>query len=228
MLGQWRPDPFGAALACVLLLLWWRPSAPPRPRGRSLQLLLGAAALVLLTSGPLNVYGKVLVSAHVLQHVLLLVPAGVLLGCAMTVPPRLRTLLEGRWPLAALLAAAGPLLLAACYISPPLLRAALDSHAAHLALQLLALAAGAHPRGDLPAPLLGVRARVGGVGAGEREPCLQARVAAGGVHVVDVVLDEGAQAQALGLQDDGGQDRARWAQGGHGELPGSQDSVPQA
>ena len=37
----------------------------------------------------------------------------------------------------------GPLLLAACYISPPLLRAALDSHAAHLALQLLALAAGA-------------------------------------------------------------------------------------
>lgn len=143
VLGQWRPDPFGAALACVLLLLWWRPSAPPRPRGRSLQLLLGAAALVLLTSGPLNVYGKVLVSAHVLQHVLLLVPAGVLLGCAMTIPPRLRTLLEGRWPLAALLAAAGPLLLAACYISPPLLRAALDSHAAHLALQLLALAAGA-------------------------------------------------------------------------------------
>ena len=143
VLGQWRPEPFGAALACVLLLLWWRPSAPPRPRGRSLQLLLGAVALVLLTSGPLNVYGKVLISAHVLQHVLLLVPAGVLLGCAMTIPPRLRTLLEGRWPLAALLAAAGPLLLAACYISSPLLRAALDSHAAHLALQLLALAAGA-------------------------------------------------------------------------------------
>ena len=142
VLTQWRPDPFGLALACVLVLVWWRPSAPERSRGRGLALVLGGAALVLLTSGPLNVYSKVLFSAHLLQHVLLLVPAGVLLGCAATVPTRLRTAVAGRWPLAALLGAAGPLLLGAVYVTP-LLRLALDSHAAHLALQLLALGAGA-------------------------------------------------------------------------------------
>jgi len=139
---QWRPDPFGMALACVLVLVWWRPSAPARGRTRSVLLVLGAAALVLLTSGPLNVYGKVLISAHVLQHVLLLLPAGVLLGCVATVPPRLRTLLGDRWWLAAPVAALGPALLVAAYVGPAL-RLALDGHAAHLALQLLALGAGA-------------------------------------------------------------------------------------
>jgi putative copper export protein/cytochrome c oxidase assembly factor CtaG len=142
-LTQWRPDPFGLALACVLILIWWRPSAPPRPRARTVMLVLGAISLVLLTSGPLNVYSKVLLSAHVLQHVLLLLPAGVLLGCAATAPSWLRTALSGRWPLAALAAAAGPLLIGAVYLIPPALRIALDSHAAHLALQMLALAAGA-------------------------------------------------------------------------------------
>ena len=140
---QWRPDPFGMALACVLILIWWRPSAPARPRARTVMLVLGAVVLVLLTSGPLNVYSKVLLSAHVLQHVLLLLPAGVLLGCAATVPSWLRIQLSGRWPLAALAAAAGPALLGAVYAIPPALRLALDSHAAHLALQMLALAAGA-------------------------------------------------------------------------------------
>ena len=140
---QWRPDPFGMALACVLILIWWRSSAPARPRARTVMLVLGAVVLVLLTSGPLNVYSKVLLSAHVLQHVLLLLPAGVLLGCAATVPSWLRIPLSGRWPLAALAAAAGPALLGAVYAIPPALRLALDSHAAHLALQMLALAAGA-------------------------------------------------------------------------------------
>ena len=142
VLAAWRPDPFGMALACVLVLLWWRPSAPPRSRSQSLALVLGAAATVLITSGPLNVYGKVLISAHVLQHLLLVVCAGVLLGAAMTIPSWLRAVVGGRWWAGALLAAVGPLLLITVYVSP-LLRLALDGHAAHLALQMLAVAAGA-------------------------------------------------------------------------------------
>ncbi|WP_394215366.1 CopD family protein [Brachybacterium vulturis] len=141
VLGAWRPAPFGMALACALVLLWWRPSAPPRPRAQSLRLVLGALALVLLTSGPWNVYGKVLISAHVLQHLLLMVPAGLLLGSVCLVPRRLRAVVGGRWWVAMLLAALGPVLLIAVYLGP-LLRPALDGHAAHLALQLLALAAG--------------------------------------------------------------------------------------
>lgn len=141
VLTAWRPDPFGMALACVLMLFWWRPRAPHRPRTHSLCLVLGAAALVLLTSGPLNVYGKVLVSAHVLQHVLLMVAAGALIGAAWQVPRRLRGAVAARWWLAPLLAIAGPLMLVAGYVSP-FLRVALDGHAAHLLLQLTALAGG--------------------------------------------------------------------------------------
>ncbi|MBB5830464.1 CopD family protein [Brachybacterium aquaticum] len=142
VLTQWRPDPFGMALACVLVLAWWRPTAPERPRRDSAMLVVGAALLVLLTSGPLNVYGKVLISAHVLQHLLLLVPAGVLIGAAMPVPSRLRALVGGRWWAAALLALAGPALLVLAYIGP-FLRVSLDGHAAHLALQMLSLGGGA-------------------------------------------------------------------------------------
>ena len=141
VLTAWRPDPFGIALACVLVLVWWRARAPHRSRAQNLRLLTGAAVLVLVTSGPLNVYGKVLVSAHVLQHVLLMLPAGVLLGSVGAVPQRLRALCDGRWWAAVLLALAGPSLLIIGYVSP-FLRLALDGHAAHLALQLLALAGG--------------------------------------------------------------------------------------
>lgn len=141
VLTAWRPDPFGIALACVLVLVWWRARAPHRSRAQNLRLLTGAAVLVLVTSGPLNVYGKVLVSAHVLQHVLLMLPAGVLLGSVGAVPQRLRALCDGRWWAAVLLALAGPSLLIIGYVSP-FLRPALDGHAAHLALQLLALAGG--------------------------------------------------------------------------------------
>lgn len=141
VLTQWRPDPFGMALACVLLLAWWRPTAPARERAASIRLVAGAAVLVLLTSGPLNVYSKVLISAHVLQHVLLLVLAGALMGSAVTVPAALRVLVRSRTWLAALLAAAPVAMLAGAYAGP-LLRLALDSHVAHLGLQMLALGGG--------------------------------------------------------------------------------------
>lgn len=141
VLTQWRPDPFGMALACVLLLAWWRPTAPSRERAASIRLVAGAAVLVLLTSGPLNVYSKVLISAHVLQHVLLLVLAGALIGSAVTVPTALRVLVRSRTWLAALLVAAPVAMLAGAYAGP-LLRLALDSHVAHLGLQMLALGGG--------------------------------------------------------------------------------------
>lgn len=142
VLTAWRPDPFGMALACVMVLVWWRPTAPRRPRAQSRSLLVAAVALVLLTSGPLNVYSKVLVSAHVLQHLLLMIAVGALLGSVGAVPQRLRSLIGGRWWLAVLLTLLGPVVLIAGYVSP-FLRVALDGHAAHLALQMLALAGGA-------------------------------------------------------------------------------------
>ncbi|MGP5089645.1 CopD family protein [Brachybacterium tyrofermentans] len=141
VLTAWRPDPFGMMLACVLLLVWWRPRGPRRDRAASIRLVLGGLTLVLLTSGPLNVYGKVLVSAHLLQHVLLLAVAGVLIGSAVTIPGLLRRLLAPRVWLAALVAAAPVALLGAAYAGP-FLRIALDGHAAHLALQMLALCGG--------------------------------------------------------------------------------------
>src|SRR5699024_846325 len=118
VLGAWRPAPFGMALACVLVLLWWRPTAPARTRAGTLRLLLGAATLVLLTSGPLNVYGKVLISAHALQHVLLVVPAGVLLGSVLLMPTALRGAITRRWWLAVPCAAAGPAVLIGIYLGP--------------------------------------------------------------------------------------------------------------
>src|SRR5690625_4268410 len=61
---QWRPDPMGIALACVLMLIWWRPQGPARDRSATIRLLLGCAALLLATNGALNVYAKVLISVH--------------------------------------------------------------------------------------------------------------------------------------------------------------------
>lgn len=142
LLTAWRPDPLGLALACALLLVWWRPQAPARPhRGRTL-LLAGAFALVLLTSGPLAVYSKVLASAHLVLHAGLVV-VGLVLGAAWPLPSRLRERLAARgWvaPLLAAIAAAAPVI---AYAQPRLLRLALDSHVAHVGLQLLALTVGA-------------------------------------------------------------------------------------
>ncbi|MFC7375205.1 CopD family protein [Brachybacterium sp. GCM10030268] len=158
VLTAWRPAPFGMMLACVLLLVWWRPRGPQRTRSASIRLVLGAAVLVALTSGPLNVYSKVLVSAHLLQHVLLLAVVGVLLGTALAVPARLRRALSGRHWLAALVAGAPVALLAGVYAGP-LLRIALEGHAGHLVLQVLALTGGAVVTFAVRS-LAGVRARI--------------------------------------------------------------------
>ncbi|MDN5685980.1 MAG: cytochrome c oxidase assembly protein, partial [Brachybacterium sp.] len=142
VLTAWRPAPFGMLLACVMVLVWWRPRGPQRDRAASRRLVLAGVVLVLLTSGPLNVYSKVLVSAHLLQHALLLAVVGVLLGSVVTVPSPARRMVARRWWLAALIAAVPVALLGAVYAGP-FLRPALDGHAAHLALQMLALTGGA-------------------------------------------------------------------------------------
>ena len=142
VLGQWRPAPFTMALAAVVLLVWWRASAPRRTRGQDVRMLLGLAALVLLTNGPTEVYATVTSSVHLLEHALLAAVAGVLIGSALVVPERWRGL-RGRTQLLLLLPAAVPVLVVgAVYGVSPLLLIALDAHPAHLALQLLSLLVG--------------------------------------------------------------------------------------
>ncbi len=142
ILTAWRPDPFGMALACVIALLWWRPAGPSRPKTASARLVAGLVVLVLVTSGPLNVYGKVLVSAHLLQHALLFAGAGALIGSAVAVPAVFAVLQRHlRWA-GPLLAAVPLLVVIGWYIQPTLLRAALDGHAMHLLLQTLCFAGG--------------------------------------------------------------------------------------
>ncbi|MFC0673972.1 CopD family protein [Brachybacterium hainanense] len=154
LLATWRPDAFALAAAAALLLIWWRPSGPVRPM-RSTRLLLGAcAAMVLITSSAVAVYAKVLFSAHLLEHVLLLLLVGPPLGALLTLPETLRSRwapvpgAQPSWPRVLVTAGLGtaPLLvLAGIYATPRLLRPALEGHAPHLMLLLLATIAGAAP-----------------------------------------------------------------------------------
>lgn len=161
---QWRPDPMGLALACVLLLIWWRPNASgSRSRSATIRMIVACVMLLLATNSALNVYAKVLISVHLAQHLLLMVAAGALLGSVAAVPTGMRAVLASRWWLAALVAAAPVLLLIAIYAGP-LLYPAMEAHSLHLALQGLALSGGAltvlavrcskHPLRVMAAPLL--------------------------------------------------------------------------
>ena len=142
VLGQWRPAPFTMALAAVVLLVWWRASAPRRTRGQDVRMLLGLAALVLLTNGPTEVYATVTSSVHLLEHALLAAVAGVLIGSALVVPERWRGL-RGRTQLLLLLPAAVPVLVVGAVSggSPPPL-VALDAHPAPPGRQPLSLLVG--------------------------------------------------------------------------------------
>lgn len=141
ILVSWRPDAFAIAAVAVLALVWWWPTAPVRSRRGTGLLVGGLAAVLLVQCGPLAVYGKVLVSAHLAQHVALLTVAGPLLGAALSTPVPGRPAERGRWT------AAGTAVLAvgalALVYATPLVRLALDSHVAHLALIVGAVAAGA-------------------------------------------------------------------------------------
>lgn len=140
----WRPDAFALAAVCVLVLLWWWPTAPPRSRSASLRLLIALGTGLLVLSGPLAVYAKVLFSAHLMEHALLLGVVGVLLGTVVPRVPRpLRTAPGERLPwrsaLAAMLALAAP----ALAYGAGHLRPLLASHLGHLALICACVAAGA-------------------------------------------------------------------------------------
>lgn len=141
ILASWRPDPFAIAAVAVLALMWWWPTAPVRSRRGTGLLVAGLAVVLLVQCGPLAVYGKVLVSAHLAQHLALLTVAGPLLGAALATSAPGGRADRGRW------AAAGAAVLAvgalALVYATPLVRLALDSHIAHLALIVGAVAAGA-------------------------------------------------------------------------------------
>lgn len=141
ILVSWRPDAFAIAAVAILALAWWWPTAPHRSRRSTGLLVAGLAAALLVQCGPLAVYGKVLVSAHLAQHVALLTVIGPLLGAALATSVPGHRADRRRW------AAAGTAVLAvgalALVYSTPLVRLALDSHIAHLALIVGVVAAGA-------------------------------------------------------------------------------------
>ncbi len=128
----WRPDVFALAACCGIALGWWWPTAPRRGRSRTILLAVALATALLVQCGPLAVYGKVLFSAHLAQHVLLLTVVGPLLGAAGSWRPR---------RLGALVAAGAAALPGVAYASP-LVHLALDSHVAHLALVVGATGCG--------------------------------------------------------------------------------------
>jgi putative copper resistance protein D len=95
---MWRPDWLWIAFALFAAYLYLRAARRLRNRGdtwpwiRSAAWLLGLAALVFFTSGGPSVYGRILFSAHMLDHMALtmIVPVFLVLGAPVTLA--LRTL----------------------------------------------------------------------------------------------------------------------------------------
>jgi cytochrome c oxidase assembly factor CtaG/putative copper export protein len=91
-LTQWRPDwlwvafAAGAAVAYVLGMLKVRRRGDAWPAGRLVSWTAGLAALTYFTSGPPAVYGMVLFSAHMVDHMALtmVVPLFLVLGAPVT------------------------------------------------------------------------------------------------------------------------------------------------
>ena len=84
-LTTWRPDGFWIIVAFALAALYiagWRQlrrRGDAWPVARLVGWLLGCALLVYATSGPMGVYGRVLFSAHMMQHLELVLVAPILL-----------------------------------------------------------------------------------------------------------------------------------------------------
>lgn len=155
--AAWRPDAFALAAAAVLVLAWWWPTAPRRDARATRFLLAAVIALLAVQCGPLAVYGKVLVSAHVLQHALLLLVVGPLLAAAFDVRLPARA---PRW-VAPVLGFAAPGMIVLAYAWPTVLRLALEAHVPHLVLIVgsvgLGVALGAAVRASrAAAPATGV------------------------------------------------------------------------
>lgn len=92
----WRPDWLWIALALFAAYLYLRAAQTLRRRGdswpwiRSVAWLVGLAALVFFTSGGPAVYGRILFSAHMLDHMALtmVVPVFLVLGAPVTLALR--------------------------------------------------------------------------------------------------------------------------------------------
>ncbi|MCQ6273317.1 bifunctional copper resistance protein CopD/cytochrome c oxidase assembly protein [Pseudarthrobacter sp. R1] len=95
----WRPDWLWIAVAVTAAYLYLRAALQLRRRGdkwpwpRALMWLLGLAALIFFTSGGPSVYGRVLFSAHMVDHMALtmIVPVFLVLGAPVTLALRALT-----------------------------------------------------------------------------------------------------------------------------------------
>ncbi|MDO5645172.1 MAG: CopD family protein [Dermabacter sp.] len=138
-LTQVRPDVFAIALA-ALALTWWY--ARGRREGTG-WLLAACLAYVLITSGPLGVYARVLFSAHLAEKIALLVAVGLPLSMLLPVAVvgRITAALARptRWVPVALVPGA---VLALCYFQPDVLRRILESHPANVGFALVCIALG--------------------------------------------------------------------------------------
>ena len=95
---QWRPDVFWLAVAGLAGTLYLRAARLLRARGdvwsrkRTASWIAGLAVLTYATSGPLGVYGHIFFSAHMAQHLLLVMVSPLLLVVAAPMTLALRTL----------------------------------------------------------------------------------------------------------------------------------------
>lgn len=96
-LANWRLDLLWAVVALAALVAYWRgvyavrKSGGAWPASRGVWWTVGLAALVYATSGPPEVYGTVLFSAHIVQHFLIMLVASTLLALAAPVTLLART-----------------------------------------------------------------------------------------------------------------------------------------
>jgi cytochrome c oxidase assembly factor CtaG/putative copper export protein len=164
----WRVDPFWLALA-VLGVGWYLASVRRLHRRgdawpvlRAVSWVAGAAVLVVATSGPPGVYGRVLFSAHMLEHmtVSMVVPGLLVLGAPITLALRTSTARRDgtrswrEWLLQLVhsrcLAVVGhPLVAAVIFMASliafyytPLFERALTTHTGHVLMNLHFLLAG--------------------------------------------------------------------------------------
>ena len=102
LVTQWRPDVLWMFLAFGAVALYLRAAATLRRRGddwsraRGASWLAGWAVITYATSGPLGTYGHILFSAHMAQHLLLVMVAPLLLVGGAPVTLALRTLPASR------------------------------------------------------------------------------------------------------------------------------------
>lgn len=133
ILTELRPDVFAIFTAGILIAVWLWADLPHRRT-----LVTAMVLFALIQSSSIAVYGKVLFSAHLIQHLVLLAAVG--LPLSRLLPSAWIARITGwrRW----VLTAAPLAIMVFWYHWPAALWAALDTHTAHLAMVLSAVVAG--------------------------------------------------------------------------------------